>query len=80
MTYFGFCLQSKYCSYYQESNGVRKTRADCFLKKNLSRYAAAGKKGIEITSELWAAMRSGNDSQFILKYFKEYRKIIKKGV
>lgn len=60
--------------------GLDKQELVVFLKKNLSRYAAAGKNGIEITSELWAAMRSGNDSQFILKYFEEYRKIIKKGV
>ncbi len=60
--------------------GLEKQELVVFLKKNLSRYAAAGKKGIEITSELWVAMRSGNDSQFVLKYFEEYRKIIKKRV
>lgn len=60
--------------------GLEKQELVVFLKKNLSRYAAYGKNGTEITSELWAAMRSGNDSQFILKYIEEYRKIIKKGV
>lgn len=51
-----------------------------FLYDSVSQYCAFKTDGTEITSELLAALRSGRHDSFILKYFENYRKIIKKGV